>query len=67
MKYFLYILMGLALLSIIFNATFLNLDNLLEGDSKTAIITILASACVLVIIWILLISKTIEKKYQELQ
>jgi len=59
--------MGLALLSIIFNATFLNLDNLLEGDSKTAIITILASACVLVIIWILLISKTIEKKYQELQ
>ena len=65
MKYFLYILIALSLLTLIFNVTYLDLDNLFTGDSQIAIIGILASACVLVIILILLTSKAIEKKYKE--
>jgi len=67
MKYFLYILIALSLGTMIFNATYLDFDNLLGNESKTAIIGILASACVLVIASILLISKVIEKKYREQQ
>lgn len=65
MKYFLFILIGLALATLIFNVFYLDFNNLFYGDSKTAIIGILASACVVVISLILLISKTIEKKYKE--
>jgi len=65
MKYFLFILIGLSVATLIFNVTFLNWNNLFYGDSKTAIIGILASACVMVISLILLVSKKIERKYKE--
>lgn len=65
MKYFLFILIGLSVATLIFNVTFLNWNNLFFGDSKTAIIGILASACVMVISLILLVSKKIERKYKE--
>ncbi len=65
MKYFLYVLIALSLFTMVFNVTFLDFSNLLAGQSKTAIIAIMASACVLVIVGILLISKKIEKKYRE--
>jgi len=66
MKYFLYILMVLSLGTMIFNATYLDFENLFGKESKTAIIGILASACVLVIACILLVSKAIQKKHQDL-
>lgn len=57
--------MALSVLTLIFNVTYLDFNNLFAGDSQIAIIGILASACVLVIILILLTSKAIEKKYRE--
>lgn len=54
--------MGLAVVTMVFNTTFLDFDNLFIGQSKIAIIAILASLCVLIIAWILLIAKVIEKR-----
>lgn len=67
MKYFLYLLIGLAVISTVFNATYLNFNNLFVGDSKTAVIGILASVCVLLLVVILLVSKKIEQKFKELE
>lgn len=66
MKYFLYILIGLSLATMVFNATYLDFSNLLGNESKTALIGILASLCVMVIVLILLVSKAIEKKHKKL-
>lgn len=66
MKYFLYLLIVLSLGTMVFNATYLDFENILGNESKTALIGILASACVLVIVLILLTSKAIEKKYKAL-
>ncbi|HET8886028.1 MAG TPA: hypothetical protein VFM70_06715 [Salinimicrobium sp.] len=65
MKYFIYFLMLTAVALIVFNTTMLDFDNLLEGDSSTALIGILSSVCVIVLMLILLISKKIEKKSEE--
>ncbi len=62
MKYFIYILILIAVGLLIYNTTFLDFDSILEGDSKTALISIFASACVIVVLLILLISKSIQKK-----
>lgn len=64
MKYFRYVLIGLALALIAYNATVLEPDNLLEGDSQIALIGILASASVIVLIAILIQSERIKKKQQ---
>ena len=62
MKYFRYVLIALALALIAYNATVLEPDNLLEGDSQIALIGILASASVIVLIVILIQSERIKKK-----
>ena len=62
MKYFRYVLLALALALIAYNATVLEPDNLLEGDSQIALIGILASASVIVLIAILIQSERIKKK-----
>lgn len=62
MKYFIYILIVVAISLIVYNTTVLNFSNLLEGDSKTALISILASACVVILLLILLISRAIQEK-----
>ena len=62
MKYFRYVLIALALALIVYNATVLEPDNLLEGDSQIALIGILASASVIVLIAILIQSERIKKK-----
>lgn len=46
---------------IIFNATKLNFSALFEGESFTAVITILAALCAIILLQILRISKKIEK------
>ncbi|HNQ26405.1 MAG TPA: hypothetical protein PKL92_00635 [Aquaticitalea sp.] len=60
MKTFINILSILALGLIIFNATKLNFDNLFIGESKIAVITILALLCAILLLQILRISKKIE-------
>ncbi|WP_299223037.1 hypothetical protein [uncultured Aquimarina sp.] len=62
MKYFIYLLIIVATSLIIYNATVLDFNNLLEGDSKTALISILASACVIILLLILLVSRAIQQK-----
>ena len=62
MKYFRYVLIALALALIAYNATVLEPNNLLEGDSQIALIGILASASVIVLIAILIQSERIKKK-----
>ncbi|TSE08286.1 MULTISPECIES: hypothetical protein [Aquimarina] len=66
MKYFIYILIIIASGLIIYNATHLDFGNLLDGNSKTALISIFASACVIVLLSILLVSKAIQKKKNNL-
>lgn len=63
MKYFIYTLILIGVSLIIYNATVLDFSNLLLGDSKTALMSIIASASVIVLLLILLVSRTIQQKY----
>ncbi|MDT0555337.1 hypothetical protein [Patiriisocius hiemis] len=62
MKNLIYALILIALGLIIFNVTKLNFEALFEGDSMIAAISILASACTILLLAILLVSKKIHKK-----
>tara|TARA_R110002072_G_scaffold142804_1_gene288245 strand:- start:14653 stop:14847 length:195 start_codon:yes stop_codon:yes gene_type:complete len=64
MKIFTYILIAIAVALIIYNATILDFDNLLQGDSSVALIGVLASACVILLLVILKVSQKIAKKKQ---
>jgi len=61
MKILIYILSLLALGLIIFNATQIDTNAPFEGKSMTALITIVASLCAIVLLQILRISKRIEQ------
>ena len=61
MKLFIPIASVIAIALIIFNATKLNFEALFEGESFTAVITIVAALCALVLLQILRISKKIER------
>lgn len=65
MKVLIYILIVLALGLIVYNATYLDLQDAFSGDSKTALIGILASSIVVVLMVILLMSRAIWKKSEE--
>ncbi|MBU2950557.1 hypothetical protein KO493_07600 [Tamlana agarivorans] len=62
MKIFTIILSILALALIVFNCTQLDFNAPFEGESMVAIITIVASLCVIVMMAILRTSKRIEEK-----
>lgn len=62
MKIAIYIFVSIAAALFIFNATKLDFENLLEGDSLVATISMLASACVILLMLILLTSHKISKK-----
>ncbi len=62
MKIFTYILITIAIGLIIFNATKLDFDNLFEGDSTIAAISILAAACAILLLLILRTSQRIARK-----
>ena len=64
MKYFIYTIIFLALVFIGVSASVLNFQDLMEGDSAKALIVILASLCVIVLMVILLVSRTISKKHE---
>jgi hypothetical protein len=61
MKILIYILSVVALGLIIFNATIIDTNAPFEGKSMTAVITIVASLCAIVLLQILRISKRIEQ------
>jgi hypothetical protein len=62
MKIFTYILITIATLLSIYNATKLDFANLLQGDSLVALISIVASLCAVLILLIFMTSKKIEDK-----
>lgn len=62
MKYFIYVLIVIAAALMIYNATHIDFDNPFVGDSKTAIIGVLAPACVIILMSILLMSRKIQQK-----
>ncbi|MCW5518978.1 hypothetical protein J1N09_03955 [Aureitalea sp. L0-47] len=62
MKVAIYIFIAIAISLIIFNATKLDFENLFVGDSLVASISILASACVIVLMLILMASHKIKRK-----
>lgn len=64
MKILIYTLIVLAVALIGYNATFLDFNNLFEDESGTALIGILSSSIVVVLMVILLMSRTIAKKVQ---
>ena len=61
MKAFTLTLSIIAIALIIFNTTKLNFDSLFEGESYTAVLTIIAALCAIILLQILRISKKIEK------
>jgi hypothetical protein len=65
MKIFTSILIGLALVLIIFNITLLDFQHLFEGDSVIALIGIGASICAVLILLIFRISKMIAERSNE--
>ena len=67
MKIFIWILTLVAIGLIIFNATKLNFDALLKGESQTAVITIISALCAIILLQILRISKKIETLSKKLK
>ena len=64
MKYFIYTIIFLAVVFIGISVKSVEINNLLEGDSGNALIVIAASLCVIILMAILLVSRTIAKKHQ---
>jgi uncharacterized membrane protein len=62
MKILTYILISAAIILSVYNATKLDFDNLFEGESSIAVISILAAGCVIVLLVILQVSRKIAKK-----
>lgn len=65
MKILSIILGVIALGLIIFNLTVIDFNAPFDGNNKVAVITILASLCVMLMMGILYISKRIEQKVKE--
>jgi hypothetical protein len=62
MKIYTYVLIIIATLLCIYNATKLDFENLLQGDSLVALISIVASLCAVLILLIFMTSKKIQDK-----
>jgi hypothetical protein len=65
MKIFTIVLNAIAIALIIFNTTKLNVEALFEGESFTAVITIIAALCAIILLQILRISKKIETLHKK--
>ena len=65
MKIIIHILSILAIALIIYNITKVDFNSPFEGDSVTAIITILAALCAILLLQILRVSRKIEQKNKE--
>ncbi|GAA4279970.1 hypothetical protein [Gaetbulibacter aestuarii] len=65
MKILSIVLSVIALGLIIFNLTIIDFNASFDGNNKVAVITILASLCVILMMGILYVSKRIEQKVKE--
>lgn len=65
MRIFTYILSVIAAGFIIYNLTKVNYNNPLEGDSKTAVITIIAGLCAIMMLAIIRISRKVESTLKQ--
>lgn len=63
MKYFRYILLSIAFALIIYNATIIDFNDPFQGDSQIALIGILASACVIVLVLILIQAERVKQRH----
>lgn len=63
MTYFRYILLIIAAALIIYNATILDFNAPLQGDSQIALIGIFASACVIVLVLILIQAQRVKERH----
>ncbi|SKB49194.1 hypothetical protein SAMN05660776_1379 [Salegentibacter holothuriorum] len=63
MKLFIYTVIFLAVVSIGYSTTALDFDNLLKGDSGTAVLVIVGSLCLVILMGILLTSRSIAEKH----
>lgn len=57
--------MGLAVVNLIFNATKLDFNSPMQGDSQIAVISILATLCVFILLAILQVSLKIKEKHEK--
>jgi NADH:ubiquinone oxidoreductase subunit K len=57
-----YIFIGIAIILIAYNVTFLDFSNLIEGQSRVALIGIVTGSCAILLMLILRTSKKIAKK-----
>ena len=64
-KTFIYVLIGMALLLIIYNATLINATAPFEGESIIAVIGIVAALCAIVLLLIYWTSKKIQQSLDE--
>jgi len=62
MKKIIYIFIGIAILLIAYNVTFIDFSNPMEGQSGIALIGIVTAACAILLMLILRTSKIIERK-----
>ena len=62
MRVFTYILSIIALALIAFNITKLDFENLFEGESMIAVITIVSGLCAIILLTIIRISRRIDRK-----
>ncbi len=62
MKIFSYVFIVLAAFLCIYNATKLDFDHILQGDSLVALVGVLASLCAIMVVLIFLTSKKIQEK-----
>ncbi|MDB2464079.1 hypothetical protein N9W69_04600 [Flavobacteriaceae bacterium] len=65
MKYFRYVLISIAIILIVYNATILDFNALLQGDSQIALIGILASASVIVLLLILIQAERVKQRHKD--
>ncbi len=63
MKYFRYILLLIAFALMIYNATIIDFNAPFQGDSQIALIGILASACVIVLVLILIQAERVKQRH----
>ncbi len=62
MKKVIYLFIGIAIILILYNLTFLDFSNLFEGESSIALIGVFSGACVILLMLILHTSRKIARK-----
>lgn len=67
MKLFRYLIIAVGFALIVFNMTKLDFNNLLEGESKVALIGIAASACAILLMLILITSQKVKNKQRNIR